>query len=69
VEWGAGVFGIEAAAQHYHRKPAARLTVQESARLAVMLPSPKRFELTPQSRYLASRTQTIVLRMSAVTVP
>jgi monofunctional biosynthetic peptidoglycan transglycosylase len=69
VEWGAGVFGIEAAAQHYYRKPAARLTAQESARLAVMLPSPKRFELTPQSRYLASRSQTILSRMSAVTIP
>jgi len=69
VEWGAGVFGIEAAAQHYYRKPAARLNAQESARLAVMLPSPKRFELTPQSRYLASRTHTILSRMSAVTVP
>lgn len=69
VEWGAGVFGIEAAAQHYYRKPAARLTAQESARLAVMLPSPKRFELTPQSRYLASRTQTILSRMGAVSIP
>jgi monofunctional biosynthetic peptidoglycan transglycosylase len=69
VEWGAGVFGIEAAAQHYFAQPAARLSAPQAARLAVMLPAPKRFELTPQSRYLANRTQTIVSRMSAVTVP
>ncbi|RYF43086.1 MAG: monofunctional biosynthetic peptidoglycan transglycosylase [Comamonadaceae bacterium] len=34
VEWGEGVFGAEAAAQHYYRKPASRLTAYESARLA-----------------------------------
>jgi crossover junction endodeoxyribonuclease RuvC len=44
VEWGEGVFGAEAAAQHYFRKPASRLTPYEAARLAVMLPQPKRFE-------------------------
>ena len=40
VEWGDGVFGAEAAAQHYFKKPAARLSPQEAARLAVMLPRP-----------------------------
>lgn len=69
VEWGSGVFGIEAAAQHYFRKPAARLTAYESARLVVMLPAPKRFELVPQSRYLNSRAQTILARMGGVNIP
>ena len=55
VEWGEGVFGAEAAAQHYFRKSASRLTPYEAARLAVMLPQPKRFEKTPGSGYLASR--------------
>jgi len=69
VEWGSGVFGTEAAARHYFRKPAARLSAYESARLVVMLPAPKRFELVPQSRYLNSRTQTILARMGGVTIP
>jgi monofunctional biosynthetic peptidoglycan transglycosylase len=69
VEWGEGVFGAEAAAQHYFRKPASRLTAYEAARLAVMLPQPKRFEKTPGSRYLAGRTSTIVARMNAAEVP
>jgi monofunctional glycosyltransferase len=69
VEWGEGVFGAEAAAQHYFRKPASRLSAYEAARLAVMLPQPKRFEKMPGSRYLAGRTSTIVARMNAAELP
>ena len=69
VEWGEGVFGAEAAAQHYYRKPAARLSASEAARLAVMLPRPKYFETRLNSGYLASRAGTIVARMGAVELP
>ena len=69
VEWGEGVFGAEAAAQHYFRKHASQLTAYESARLAVMLPRPKYFEKLPNSGYLASRSQTIVARMRWAEVP
>ncbi len=43
AEWGDGVFGIEAAAQHHFSKPASALTPDESARLASVLPSPRRW--------------------------
>jgi monofunctional glycosyltransferase len=69
VEWGEGVFGAEAAAQHYFRKPASRLNAYEAARLAVMLPAPKRFEKLPGSSYLSGRTATIVARMRAAELP
>lgn len=69
VEWGEGVFGAEAAAQHYFRKPAAKLSAYEAARLAVMLPRPKYFETRPGSGYLASRASTIAARMGGVEVP
>jgi len=69
VEWGEGVFGAEAAAQHYFRKPAARLSAYEAARLAVMLPSPKFYERRPGSPYLSGRASTIVARMPAVDLP
>ena len=69
VEWGEGIFGAEAAAQHYYRKPAARLSAYEAARLAVMLPRPKYFETRASSGYLASRASTIAARMGAVEVP
>jgi monofunctional biosynthetic peptidoglycan transglycosylase len=69
VEWGEGVFGAEAAAQHYFKKPASRLSANEAARLAVMLPSPKFFERRPGSPYITNRAATIVARMPAAQLP
>ena len=69
VEWGEGVFGAEAAAQHYFRKSASRLNAWEAARLAVMLPRPRYFEKLAQSTYLASRAETIMARMNDVVLP
>lgn len=69
VEWGSGIFGAEAAAQHYYRKPAAQLSPYEAARLAVMLPRPRYFETRPNSPYLAARANTIAARMQAVELP
>lgn len=69
VEWGEGVFGAQAAAQHYFRVDASQLTAPAAARLAVMLPAPKRFEKRPQSEYLQQRTQSIVARMGSVELP
>ena len=69
VEWGEGVFGAEAAAQHYFHKPASKLSAYEAARLAVMLPRPKYFETRASSAYLSSRAGTIVARMGSVELP
>lgn len=69
VEWGEGVFGAEAAARHYFRTSAAQLGAQASARLAVMLPAPKRFERRPESAYVLGRAGVVLARMSAVEVP
>ncbi len=69
VEWGEGIFGAQAAARHYFRKDAAKLGPEEAARLAVMLPAPKRFEKRPGSAYVSSRAATILARMGAVELP
>jgi monofunctional glycosyltransferase len=69
VEWGEGVFGAQAAAQHYHRVDAARLGPSASARLAVMLPAPKRFERNPGSAYVSGRAATIAARMHDIDLP
>jgi monofunctional biosynthetic peptidoglycan transglycosylase len=69
VEWGEGVFGAQAAARHYFRKDASRLGPEEAARLAVMLPAPKRFEKRPGSAYVVQRAATIQARMGAVELP
>jgi monofunctional glycosyltransferase len=69
VEWGEGIFGAEAAAQAYFKKPAAKLAPIEAARLAVMLPRPKYFEKLPNSSYLAARSASIAARMSSAELP
>jgi monofunctional glycosyltransferase len=69
VEWGEGVFGAQAAARHYFRTDAAQLGPYPAARLAVMLPAPKRFEKNPGSAYVNGRAGTITARMGAVELP
>jgi monofunctional glycosyltransferase len=69
VEWGDGVFGAEAAAQRYYRKPASALAPLEAARLAVMLPRPKYFEKLPNSTYLAERSEVIAGRLAYAELP
>ena len=69
VEWGEGVFGAQAAARRYFQVDASRLSPQQAANLAVMLPAPKRFEKRPRSPYLLSRAGTIEARMGAVELP
>jgi len=69
VEWGDGVFGAEAAANRYFGLSASQLSAEQAARLAVMLPAPRRFEKNPYSAYLDQRTQLILGRMHKSAVP
>jgi monofunctional biosynthetic peptidoglycan transglycosylase len=69
VEWGEGIFGAEAAARHYFGISASQLSAVQAARLAVMLPAPRRFEKNPYSAYLSYRTQRILMRMRYAEVP
>jgi monofunctional biosynthetic peptidoglycan transglycosylase len=69
VEWGEGLFGAQAAAQHYFGVDAAHLGTMQAARLAVMLPAPKRFQRRPGSAYVEGRAATIAARMVAVELP
>src|SRR5918998_4652467 len=41
IEWGDGIYGAEAASQHYFHKPAANLTATEAAFLSAMIPNPR----------------------------
>ena len=59
VEWGEGVFGAEAAARHYFGKSASDLTPMEAAKLAVVLPNPRRYTPTGDQRYVLSRANLI----------
>lgn len=53
AEWGPGVFGAEAAANFHYRTSAARLTREQAARLAAILPSPRRWKPARMDRYSA----------------
>lgn len=59
AEFGVGVYGVEAAAQHYFGKPASQLTRHEAALMAAVLPSPKRFSLASPSAYVQGRADWI----------
>ncbi|MGC9976697.1 MAG: transglycosylase domain-containing protein, partial [Syntrophales bacterium] len=54
-----GLFGIEAAARHYFDKDVSELTAREAARLAAVLPNPRRYSATGTSKYVESRADRI----------
>jgi monofunctional biosynthetic peptidoglycan transglycosylase len=59
IEWGEGIFGIEAASRHYYGKPAAALTPVEASRLAAVLPNPRKFNPLGDQRYVNNRSELI----------
>ncbi len=59
AEWGEGIFGIEAASRHYYGKPASDLNPEEAARLASVLPNPRRFNPVKGGRYVENRSRII----------
>jgi len=69
IEWGNGVFGAEAAARHYYKISASKLSTGQAARLAAMIPNPRFYDAHKSTRYLNRRTATIQARMYMVEVP
>jgi monofunctional biosynthetic peptidoglycan transglycosylase len=65
IEWGDNVYGIEAASRHYFGKSASTLSREECARLAAIIPSPRRHRADGDSRYVLRRSQLILERMEA----
>jgi monofunctional glycosyltransferase len=63
AQFSRDVFGVEAAAETFYRKPAGRLTAPEAALLAAVLPSPKRMRVAAPSAYVRSRQQWILQQM------
>lgn len=69
IEWGDGVFGVEAAARHHYGTSAAGLSAEQAARLAAVVPSPRRYGPASDTAYLQRRTQTILARMNGAQIP
>ena len=63
AQFGAGVYGIEAASVTYFRKPAARLSRDEAALVAAVLPNPLRLRVDRPSSYVQQRAQEIATQM------
>jgi monofunctional biosynthetic peptidoglycan transglycosylase len=59
VEWGEGIFGAEAAARHYFQESASDLTPLEAAKLAAVLPNPRKYDPTGKQRYVLRRASFI----------
>lgn len=62
VEFGPGIYGAEAASQHFFHRPASRLTPQQAARLAVVLPNPLHWSAADPGSTIAARAATILRR-------
>jgi len=69
IEWGDGIFGVEAAARHYFGAGAGALGPEAAARLAAMVPNPRFYDRHRNTRFLERRTQTILARMPAAELP
>ncbi|HUP93465.1 MAG TPA: monofunctional biosynthetic peptidoglycan transglycosylase [Burkholderiales bacterium] len=69
IEWGEAVFGAEAAARYHYGIAAAELAPAQAARLAAIVPSPRRYGPGHHTAYLERRTSTILARMNSVRVP
>lgn len=70
IEWGDGIYGAEAAAQHYFHKPASVLSANEAAYLSAMIPNPRTVFNPQMNPRRVSRRQRIILRgMPYVRIP
>lgn len=63
MEFGQGIFGAEAAAQHYFHTSANRLTAAQAAMLAAVLPNPLNWQVNHPTSYLLKRQQWILQQM------
>ena len=66
IEMGNGVYGAEAAAQHWYRKSAVDLTKKEAAGIAAILPNPRKYKATNSSSYIERRKGKIVRVMNQI---
>lgn len=60
IEMGDGVYGAYAATEHWYRKDASSLTMQQAAGIAAILPNPRKYKATSSSSYINNRKTKIV---------
>jgi monofunctional glycosyltransferase len=65
IEWGDGVYGVEAASKAHFGKSASELLPEEGAILAAMIPNPRRYTPARNARYLETRKAELLKRLAA----
>jgi len=63
IEMGDGIYGAEAASQHWFKRPAANLRLHEAAAIAAILPNPLRYRASPATNYIQRRKSWIMRQM------
>lgn len=64
IEMGNGIYGAEAAAQHWFKKPTLKLSKVEASAIAAILPNPRKYKANPVTNYIASRKNWIMRQMN-----
>lgn len=64
AEMGKGIFGIEAAARKFYKKPASKLTRTEAAMIASSLPNPVKYTVKPVSTYVSRKYPWVLRQMN-----
>jgi len=63
IEMGPGIYGAEAASKYYYKKTAEKLSLNESASLAAILPNPRKYSPTKPTAYISRRKSWIIRQM------
>ena len=69
IEFGDGLYGVEAASRKYFKKSAKKLSRRQASLLAAVLPNPHRWSPAKPSKYILRRAATIRARMNSVPIP
>lgn len=69
IEYGDGVYGAQAAARGFYGKDASKLTAAEAARLAAVLPNPRKYSVAKPGPYVQRRSRSIERQMRALGGP
>ncbi|SDR72844.1 monofunctional biosynthetic peptidoglycan transglycosylase [Formosa sp. Hel1_31_208] len=64
IEMGPGIYGVEAAARYWFKKPASHLSRYEAVAIAAILPNPLRYKANPTTTYIEGRKGWIVKQMN-----
>jgi monofunctional biosynthetic peptidoglycan transglycosylase len=69
IEFGEGIYGVEAASQKFFGKPSSDLSRREAALLAAVLPNPRRWSPAKPTKYIEKRVNFVQGRMNSVPIP